>query len=338
MISINSDNTKTSRSQSRSTSPNPIMSNNPGHARRSTADFNYPYSVSPEPSFKTKIPTPLQMPSHPFSKTSTLIVENQEKIRILQSSREKGDLEMTLQPHTKDNRCSLNSANISITPKFKKGLMPSNLCTSEESVQSSMVLSSENSFNLNICSCIVKGSIYRHYEDCEKITVTALISGLQDARCCNKKKIGVIEACVIIQRAVRNFLEKKNFFGSSEPTERSSINVSNYNYFSHQSSVSQHQDNLNSTSDIENATKSLFQAIEQLKSLKLSQGKSPLTLLNLQESLISNQLNQTPMSIQSSCASKDSGLYYNPSPILTEESVQKNAEKSKKGEKTKDLD
>ncbi|CAG9320417.1 unnamed protein product [Blepharisma stoltei] len=221
MISINSDNNKTSRSQSRDTSPTPTTQN-PGHARRSTADFNYPFSISPDPAFKRKIPAPLQMPSHPFSKTTTLISDKEDKIRIVDSSREKESLEMTLQPHHKEIRCSLSSArNTSITPKFKKDANCSMPFTSDESVENSIVVSSRNAINLNICTCILNGSLYRHYENCQKFSVTAIISGSNETKCCcNRKKMGVLEACITIQRAVRDYLDRLNFYSSFQPTDR----------------------------------------------------------------------------------------------------------------------
>lgn len=162
--------------------------------------------------------------------------------------------------------------------------------------QNSQSLSVSQSMNkLTLCTCIIKGNLYSHSYDCRRVLINAVIPPdvLNTSR--SVKKYGMVDSVVLIQRTIRNFLKKrKSRKNQHKPAYQFEKSVKVYRSNQGQAPPSElyksapqvSVPSLSSVSEIEKATQSLYQAIEQLKSIKQisSVGSSSLnTSLSLSE-------------------------------------------------------
>ncbi|CAG9335558.1 unnamed protein product [Blepharisma stoltei] len=204
--------------------------------------------------------------------------------------------------------------------------------------ESTQSLSYSNSFSkLTLCTCILKGSLYSHFSNCQRVQVKAVIPDNIQFSTTKIKKFGMVESIVLIQREIRNFLSKRKlkktqakqplyksspsmpprsiqtpplsasviptrslqasqaFSASSIPQPRSAqpssssipsrsaqtpplLTSSMLSRTSQAAPISTPPIStppLNSVNEIEKATQSLYQAIEELKSLKQKGTSSP---------------------------------------------------------------
>ncbi|OMJ68169.1 hypothetical protein SteCoe_34462 [Stentor coeruleus] len=81
---------------------------------------------------------------------------------------------------------------------------------------------SKNTKTLKICTCVLSGSLYRHYSNCSPLTVIAELGTVKHIP--KKTQPSFMQSVVAIQRAIRKFITKKraskNYFASKTYAER----------------------------------------------------------------------------------------------------------------------
>lgn len=85
-----------------------------------------------------------------------------------------------------------------------------------------MPMLTKNTKTLKICTCVLAGSLYRHYSNCSPLTVIAELGTVRHIP--KKAQPSFMQSVVAIQRAIRKFIAKKraykNIFASKTYTER----------------------------------------------------------------------------------------------------------------------
>ncbi|OMJ73660.1 hypothetical protein SteCoe_27594 [Stentor coeruleus] len=99
-----------------------------------------------------------------------------------------------------------------------------------DNFNNAMPLSSKSTKTLKICTCILAGSLYRHYSNCSQLTVLAELGTVKHIS--KKKQRNFMQSIVAIQRSIRKFIAKrrayKNPFANKSYAEKSQKLQSDY--------------------------------------------------------------------------------------------------------------
>lgn len=190
-----------------------------------------------KPTFASKSynTTPLQYKSQEGLSYTPLQYSAKTEVSPIHSSSKKLSFQKTSDLAIKSRKLSTETTSIGIAPKKSTFTSPSAFFNSLSSS-----LKSSKSSQFRLCTCILKGSLFKHFKDCRFVEAQINLPVKPVV-----KPKGNFQAATEIQRAFRDFNQKKK---SKLPT------------FGKKSYTS--------TEEIEKATQSLYQAIEELKNIR----------------------------------------------------------------------
>lgn len=297
------------------------------HERQFTGDFaGPPKSTSPEPGvlrmFQQHNLIKLKSPNRS---------DEDSKVRILsteQTTRSEQPLDSPLKQLFKSQLSVVRtidvciSSNSKATDAFARLLLDSDRSSRIDSMRSKEEAKGPR-MRLNICTCILRGTLVPHLEDCQPVTVTAVVdkgsinssvgfrSPSLNTPSFSPRAPSFLKAVTIIQRGVRSWLTKRHTkrrvakrqhvsnkgISSSLAAHNKPIEASlSVNGESNLTSLQYSQSFITGSAEIDRATQSLYRALDQLRALKQSsQEQSQESSFSLTESRISldNSLSPT---------------------------------------------